>query len=475
MKLFFVLFFMTICLQPLVYCANNPPFAQLVVTNVPAYLYANATYWVPVTFHISGLGDHVKVSDGSLIVKLYVDGKVIPPFPIFNPPFAYDNGKNAQENGLHNTYTLWIDSAQMNTIQNGQPVSNNAWFQVMGSFKNNDDESSDPIPLNSSQQQGSIVNAFSDNHVAVAEIGRVNKFFITDPQQRYFETSHVGSFNLVETAQPDGTLSTPLPVPIIDLDKYFFEGSYVSAGIINNRVSTLGIINTLTSLTSLAHVGANSDYTFRMQVSGVSLGVYWGNSYGPMKPEVIAPDLGMDLTQSTAGASLDSFPESQEIFSAQNPNISAEEFEETELKVFSLLVESLVPEEWVLVKAAPMLTEVYQLIEDTNGLDGKEDRATNIVYRYHFIVTDPHGNGARSVSSLREDSIMPTQTIPQTQRSGEATSAMLTITAGSTDYYFVEIDNGIEVYNNNVHFTDYTTQAEGDYNVFMSPIIVTSH
>ncbi len=176
---------------------NNPPYAEVHVTVVPQYVYANATYWVPVTFHIVGLGDHVKVEPGYQIL-FYADGQVLSPFPQTDPPFAYDNGRGSQEKGLHNTYTAWISStAVMNHLFNDKPDTTDCWFKVVGTFTDTD-KGITVGPMESPRESSAEPLAFSDLHVAVAEIKKTTVFKVEDFTQQFFEASrslgrHIGS------------------------------------------------------------------------------------------------------------------------------------------------------------------------------------------------------------------------------------------------------------------------------------------
>lgn len=425
-------------------CAGNNPSDAEIHVKVPKYVYANATYWVPIQFIITGLGQNVKVEPGYQII-FYADGHVISPYPVIQPVFGHDDGLTNVDNGHHPVYTAWIPSASVqNLLLNPvKPVTADCWFQIKGTFTNTDTGQS--VPLESPREASAEPLAFSDLHVAVAEIGKTSVFKTTDPTQQFFETSHNAVIDNFLTGAGGPPLDPPKPLTASQLPSYGFNAQpAIAIGVGNNR--PLGSsIHSIVSLEGATNFGP-SIATVRTQIVSHSVAVYWGNSYDFVIPNLIAPNRGMDINSSSRAMTLNAFPSAVETVSIHGANTPANEFALGDIATaYKVIAFVGVPEEWLAVEAISMLSDAKELIEKVSKLVGSNRSATVNFKLFNFVVA-PNGDGKDTPQLAKPnfDTFTPGDDLETTIPNAGYFDTNRSIDVGSTTYFRVEMENGGE-------------------------------
>lgn len=260
--------------------ALNAETFEIHVVLVPTYLYANTAYDVPVRIHIVGLGPSVHVDPAALLITYTADGQKFA-FPA--PPFAKLDGFFEQGNDTSDTYTCWLPREQFNAMVIDKPVTDTSVFQAFGNFTRVTDgfggfAVSPPFELPAEPK------IFSDNRVAVTNIGKHNTFHPSDAEQKTFETCRLADIHYALTGH-GLTDDAPVEIEQKDLDLYDFRPSSVAIpfGVSPDHHAGGGLFGSHVTLHGFPALGGNALFrsrTVRLESCGQLLGLYSGVSYG---------------------------------------------------------------------------------------------------------------------------------------------------------------------------------------------------
>ena len=154
--------------QPIV-LTHDLTVADVQITHVLDYVYANGDGYIPVQFKVEGFGNSLNIS--SIEGGFYVDGA-----PVFNgaspTAFGAGDGFGPAGNGTTDTYTAWFPPSLFGHIPNDalKITSSDCYFQVeVESSKTAGDWT---VTCTSSQNQAAQPNVYGGPYVPVLTLGQ---------------------------------------------------------------------------------------------------------------------------------------------------------------------------------------------------------------------------------------------------------------------------------------------------------------
>lgn len=272
------------------------------VTEVPEYIYADATAAVPVRFKIQGLSEQVEI--GSVDVSFYLDGNKV--FEYNNAAFAKNDGFGIKGNGQSDTYTAWVPISEFRSsacMLAGDTTENCAFSILVNNAKTaGTTQIIEKIRSDPSENSAKPL-VFGDKEVKVVEIyvnnGIGNEWTVLDTATKQ---TRVDTQATAKYIHKSGLLHAFSPGYPHECDGTTCNGPGFPGSLSGFDIFYQTATRTSTSRELEVYLKDDADYgvggggeEILSRMYGETIGCYFGFSYGHRDVVVLGNAPGMDL------------------------------------------------------------------------------------------------------------------------------------------------------------------------------------